>query len=141
MHDTYRKRRDTDRVDLPRVTRNQVLKARRAIDEFVSIEGDIKECLVDISQAVRNDDRVLQGNSTRSLVLLLPALQAHAVLEGRDYVSSDDLQALIPRVLGHRVELAPGVGDLEEVLRETMERPLETLARSTLRPRLRRPNR
>jgi MoxR-like ATPase len=137
--DTYRKRRDTDRVDLPRVTRSQVIKARRAIDEFVAIEQDIKECLVDISQAIRNDDRVLQGNSTRSLVLLLPALQAHAVLQGRDYVSSDDVQALIPRVFGHRVELAPGVGDLEQVLRETMEHPLETLARSTLRPRPRRP--
>lgn len=137
--DTYRKRRDTDRVDLPRVTRSQVIKARRAIDELVAIEQDIKECVVDIAQAVRNDDRVLQGNSTRSLVLLLPALQAHAVLKGRDYVSSDDLRALIPRVFGHRVELAPGVGDLEQVLRETMEGPFETLARSTMRPRSRRP--
>ena len=133
--DTYRQRRDTQRIDLPRVTRTQVLAARSAIDEHVAIEPAIKECLVDIAQAVRNDDRVLQGNSTRSLVLLLPALQAHAVLKGRDYVSSDDIQALIPRVLGHRVELAPGVGNLDQILEETMEGPLENLARSTLKRR------
>ena len=133
--DTWRSRRDVERVDLPRVTRTQVLEARRALDEHVAIGPEIRECLVDIAQAVRTDDRVLQGNSTRSLVLLLPALQAHAVLRGRDYVASEDILALIPRVLGHRVELAPGVGELDEALAEILEQPLENLARATLKRR------
>lgn len=130
---TYRQRRDTERRDLPKVTRLDVLAARRAIDEHVTIDQGIKECLVDIAHALRHDERVLQGNSTRSLVLMLPALQAMAALRGRDYVSSDDIQTLIPRVLGHRVELAPGVNDLDQVLNEVMERPIEALSRSTLR--------
>jgi MoxR-like ATPase len=133
--ETWRSRRDTERIDLPRVTRAQVLAARSALDEHVVIGPEIRECLVDIAQAIRADDRVLQGNSTRSLVLLLPALQAHAVLRGRDYVTSEDILALIPRVLGHRVELAPGVGELDEALGEILEGPLETLARATLKRR------
>ena len=130
---TYRRRRDTARTDLPKVTRDEVIEARKALDEGVSIDPRIQEALVDISQALRNDERVAQGNSTRSLVLLLPALQARAALMGRDYVVSDDLEHLLPRVLGHRIELAPGVGQLDVVLREAMEASIEGLARSTLR--------
>lgn len=132
---TYRQRRDIQRQDLPKVARLDVLAARKAIDEHVVIEAPVKECLVDITHAIRHDERVLQGNSTRSLVLMLPALQALAALRGRDYVSSDDIRTLIPRVLGHRVELAPGVNDLEQVLQEVMEGPIEALARSTMRRR------
>ena len=50
-------------------------------------------------------------------------------------VTSDDIEALAPRVLQHRVELAPGVTDFDEVLRECLVTPLEALARSTLRKR------
>ena len=130
---TYRQRRDTVRADLPKVSRSELLEARRAIDEGVTIDDRVKEALVDISHALRADERVIQGNSTRSLVLLLPALQARAALLGRDYVNSEDLELLLPRVLGHRVELAPGIGDLGTVLGEVMEQSIEGLARSTLR--------
>jgi MoxR-like ATPase len=133
--DTYRERRDVHREDLPRVSRDELLEARRAIDQQVAIGSEVKVCLVDLARALRSDDRVMQGNSTRSLVLMLPALQAHAALRGRDYVTSDDIEALAPRVLEHRVELAPGVTDFESVLRESLVAPLEALARSTLRKR------
>ncbi len=130
--DTYRERRDVVRADLPRVGRGEVLAARRAVEDGVAIDPSIKSCLVDLSRNLREDDRVLQGNSTRSLVLILPALQAMAAVRGRDYVSADDVRVLAPRVLGHRVELAPGVSDFEEVLRDAMAEPLESLARRTL---------
>lgn len=132
---TYRERRDPQHADLPKVSRDDVLAARRAIDEAVVISDAVKECLVDISRAIRDDERVLRGNSTRSMVLMLPALQALATLRGRDFVVSDDLETLIPRVLGHRVELAPGITHLEEILKETVAEPMERLQRSTLRRR------
>ncbi|MEM7581985.1 MAG: AAA family ATPase [Acidobacteriota bacterium] len=132
---THRERRDIRREDLPRVTRSQVLAARHAIDGGVAIDAQVKECLVDIAQNIRNDERVLLGSSTRSLVLMLPALQALAALRGRDYVTSDDIQLLVPRVFGHRVDLAPGVTELDRVLADAMEGPIESLARSTLRRR------
>jgi MoxR-like ATPase len=132
---TYRERRDTARSDLPKVTRREVLDARRAIDEQVALGDEVKECLVDVAANLRGDERVLQGNSTRSLVLMLPALQARAALHGRDFVSSEDIDALAPHVLRHRIELAPGVTDLATVLRECMAEPLERLSRTTLRRR------
>ena len=92
----------------------------------------MKSALVDISRNLREDDRVLQGNSTRSMVLMLPALQVAAALGGRDYVSAEDIELLIPRVLGHRIELAPGVANLDKVLADSMRGPMEQLARGTL---------
>ncbi len=133
--ETHRRRRDVERADLPKVTRTQVLEARRAIDENVALGRQVKECLVDVAQAIRDDERVLQGNSTRSLVLMLPALQALAVLRGRDYVSADDMQTLVPRVFSHRVDLAPGITELQPILDEAMEKSIEGLARSTMRRR------
>ena len=130
---TRRERRDAEREDLPKVTRAELLEARRAVDEGIAIHPGVRDCLVDVSRALRADPRVLQGNSTRSLVVLLPALQARALLRGRDHVTTDDLEALLPRVLGHRVELAPEAPDFDEVLRDALAAPLERLSRSTLR--------
>ena len=76
---------------------------------------------------------MLQGNSTRSIVLMLPALKASAALDGRDYVSAADIEKLLPRVFAHRLELAPGAGDIQTLLREIMLPSMEQLARSTLR--------
>lgn len=129
---TWQQRRDpaTDRI---RVGRNEIINARHSIDQHVYIADAIKTTLVDISRALRADERVLQGNSTRSLVLILPALQVLAALRGRSYVNADDLEMLLPHVLAHRVELAPGVADFSRVLRDCMREPLEQLARSTLK--------
>ncbi len=129
--DTYKDRRDKT-LARSEVTRDEVLAARKAIDADVYIHPAIKTALVDISRELREDDHVLQGNSTRSLVLLLPALQVAAALRGRNYVSAEDIESLLPRVLNHRVELAPGVSDFEKVLASAMRKPMETLARTTL---------
>jgi MoxR-like ATPase len=66
-------------------------------------------------------------------VLLLPALQVLAALRGRSFVSAEDIETLLPRVLGHRIELAPGVADMSKVLKDCMREPMEVLARATLR--------
>jgi len=130
---TVHERRDVERAELPKATRAEILDARRAIEAGVAIHPALKECLVDVSRLLRDDPRVIQGNSTRSLVLLLPALQARALLRGRDFASTEDVEALLPRVLGHRVELAPEAPDFETVLRECLAAPLEHATRATLR--------
>jgi MoxR-like ATPase len=129
--DTWQSRRDGQTGNAT-VTRDDVIATRSTIDQTVSISSAIKTALVDIAINLRDDDRVLQGNSTRSLVLMLPALQVRAALKGRNYVSAEDIEHLAPFVLKHRVELAPGVADFNKVLADCMRDPMEALARSTL---------
>jgi MoxR-like ATPase len=107
--------------DLPRVTAQ------------VFLAPLIRECLVDVAGATRAHESVVQGASTRSLVLMLPALQARALAFGRDHVIADDVERLAPYIFGHRLELAPGAEPLEAILATCMKRPLEDLARGTLR--------
>ncbi|MFW6051800.1 MAG: AAA family ATPase [Myxococcota bacterium] len=120
-------------ASLPKTTRSEVLAARRAVREQVALAPEIKEALVDLARTLRSDARVLQGTSTRSLVLALPALQARAVLEGRDYVGPEDLEVLAPFLFEHRIECAPGVEDPAEVVRECAGPQVEKLARRSLR--------
>jgi MoxR-like ATPase len=118
--------------ELPRVTRTEVCDARRVIETQVHVAPQVRECLVDIAQNTRKDPRVLQGASTRSLVLAMPALQARALMNKRNYVSGEDIAALSTLIFGHRLEIAPGVDSVETVLRDCMREPLERLARTAM---------
>src|SRR5262249_10403507 len=105
---SYKTRRAGIGDELPRATRTEILDARKVSEDMVHVAPEIRECLVDIAERTRTDQRVLQGASTRSLVLMIPALQARALTRVRDYVTAEDVQALSPVIFGHRLECAPG---------------------------------
>lgn len=116
---------------LPKVSRDQVVAARNAIRNEVYVHDSIKTCLVDFAGELRADKRCLQGASTRALVQAIPALQCRAALEGRDFITSDDIVALIYPIFAHRLTLIPGVKQVKEVIEDALGRPLENLARAT----------
>ncbi|MEM1416164.1 MAG: AAA family ATPase [Myxococcota bacterium] len=118
---------------LPGVQREELLAARDAVRAGVVVAPALREALVDVARALRADPRVLQGASTRSLILALPALQARALLHGRDYVGPEDLEALAAPIFHHRLELAPGTDAPAQVVRDALGPQLERLARASLR--------
>lgn len=122
-----------EREQLPRVNRGDVVTARRLLRHGVTVAPAIQECLVDIAQRLRDDRRIRQGVSTRCLVQAVPALQTLAMLRGRDYVSSADLEHLATPLFAHRLELVPGTDPVERVIAEAIGKPIETLSRATLR--------
>jgi len=119
--------------DFPGVTREEVLAARRQTRSAVHVAPVVKEALVDLARLLRADPRVLQGASTRALVLMLPALQARAVIQGRDFVSPEDIEVLAPYVFKHRLECAPGVEDIDALIAEATAVEIEKLAKVSLR--------
>jgi MoxR-like ATPase len=119
--------------EIPRVTRTEILDARNVTENMVHVAPEIRECLVDIAQRTRQDPRVLQGASTRSLVLMIPALQARALTRVRDYVTAEDVEALAPYIFGHRLETAPGADTPDQILRDCCAVPIEALARRVMR--------
>jgi MoxR-like ATPase len=120
--------------EFPKVPRGEIIEARKIIEKETYVSTAIHSCLVDSARAIRAHARVLQGVSTRSLVLMLPALKAAAVMRGRDYVSGEDIQWLAPYVFTHRLGSGPGLDDANEIVAECLKHPLENLSRSTLRP-------
>ncbi|MEM1202486.1 MAG: MoxR family ATPase [Acidobacteriota bacterium] len=91
-------------------------------DELVTLQGHarqvtVAEKLVDyilsLAQATRESNEFSLPVSTRGVQGLYRATQALALCEGRDYAVPDDVQRLAVPVLGHRVSLRRGQGDLE----------------------------
>jgi MoxR-like ATPase len=130
---SYKSRRPPPFNELPRVTRTEILDARAVLSSVVHVAPEVQECLVDIAGETRARPEVLQGASTRSLVLMMPALQARALSRRRAFVSAEDVEALAPHIFAHRLELTPGVEDVDAVIRSFMEKPIERLARATMR--------
>jgi MoxR-like ATPase len=121
-----------DRDDLARVTRTEILDARRVIENQIHIHPTIHQALVDIAHATRTHERILQGVSTRSLVLALTALQARALTRQRHYVIAEDIDNLANEIFSHRIEIAPGAGDARSLIKECCAGALERLAASTM---------
>jgi MoxR-like ATPase len=73
--------------------------------ERVHVETEIREYIVDLSRATREDGRVEIGISPRGTQRLFEAARAQAVLNGRDYVAPDDVRTIAHGVFDHRLVL------------------------------------
>ena len=71
----------------------------------VEVDKKVASYIVMLVNATRRDTRVRIGCSPRGSKMLLRAAQARAVLQGRQYVLPDDVQALAVDVMSHRVSL------------------------------------
>jgi MoxR-like ATPase len=83
------------------------LAAIRQAVRGVRAEPPIVAYVTAIVRATRGAPALTLGASPRASVALLKAAQAAALLEGRAFVIPDDVKALAPSVLRHRVAVAP----------------------------------
>ncbi|MBE7490623.1 MAG: MoxR family ATPase [Planctomycetes bacterium] len=84
------------------LTREDVLVVQEAVKK-VRVEPAIADYILEIVAETRNHPKLVSGVSPRGSVALLRAAQAHALIEGRDYVVPDDIKALAVPALAHRV--------------------------------------
>lgn len=71
----------------------------------VQISDNLIEYAAECVDKTRNHERVQLGASPRALLAWIKAARAYAFIEGREYVTPDDLKALAPHVLAHRLIL------------------------------------
>lgn len=69
----------------------------------VYVHPEVSSYLLKIITATRKDAHVLAGASPRSTLAFLRAIQAQAAIDGRDFVTPNDVKELAPYVLGHRI--------------------------------------
>ncbi|WP_134669395.1 AAA family ATPase [Halorussus marinus] len=79
----------------------------REVPETVRVDDDLLEYVADVARATREDRRVEVGVSPRGTQRLFEAARARAVLEGREFVTPDDIKRVAQPVLAHRVVLTP----------------------------------
>lgn len=85
------------------VTSPEELKQAREVIANVTVAKSVAEYLVAIVTATRTDPMVRMGASPRASRALFRAAKAWAAMEGRDFVTPDDIQTLAQPVLAHRL--------------------------------------
>ena len=73
----------------------------------VYVADVVKEYLIDLAEASRNNAELLLGASPRATLYLQRAARSTAAIAGRDYVAPDDVKAVLEPVLNHRLILRP----------------------------------
>ncbi|MGE0599825.1 MAG: AAA family ATPase [Dehalococcoidia bacterium] len=86
---------------------NEILQLQRAVRE-IYVDPLIKQYIVQLSNATREHEAVYLGSSPRGSLALFRTSQAKALLEGRDFVTPDDVKELALFTLAHRVIVSPG---------------------------------
>lgn len=69
----------------------------------VRMPDEVLDYLMNIIEETRRDSHFLHGVSTRGAIALYKAAQVTAAFDGRDYVIPEDVKAMAPHVLAHRV--------------------------------------
>ena len=120
----------SDRLDVKEVvSTSQILEARKVVGQ-VYVDEKIKDYLIDIVQATRDPkqaglkdlaDMVAHGASPRASIALNISARAHAFIKHRGYVTPEDIKAVGPDVLRHRI-IRTYEAEAEEVTSEQIVR-------------------
>ncbi|NEO85606.1 MAG: MoxR family ATPase [Spirulina sp. SIO3F2] len=106
----------------PCISPEEVLELQ-TLARQVKVAPELQRYILRLVRASRTDDDITLGVSPRGTIALQRAVQAYALLEQRDYAIPDDVKALAPQVLAHR--LIPNGG---KQARTIIERLLHTVA-------------
>lgn len=97
------------------LNRDDILMMQQQVSQ-VFCHDDIKRYIVNLLDATRHHPKVELGASPRAGQMLLKAAKAKALLSSRDYISVDDVRALVIDVLSHRITLKEQQHSPDEVL-------------------------
>lgn len=90
----------------PVITAEQI-KQFRQVAEKLHIEKKVLRYIAEIIHETRNNKLLFLGASPRASVGVLKASKAIAVMNGREFVTPDDVKKVLPTVLRHRIILTP----------------------------------
>jgi MoxR-like ATPase len=108
----------------PVITGQQINELRRQIKDIV-IEEKLLQFISKLVHQTRNHKSIYLGASPRGSLAIMNASKAIAAMQGRDFVTPEDIREVVVPVLRHRIILAPdkemeGVSE-EEVIRQIIQ--------------------
>ena len=83
---------------------DEMLVLRKLCNDMF-IREEIYEYIVTLVEETRRNEMFSMGASPRGTIALLNMAKAIAVIDGRDFVTAEDVQDVVPDTLGHRVKL------------------------------------
>jgi MoxR-like ATPase len=123
-------RRQEDQQVRQVVDAAELLELQASLED-VTVSPEVGRYCVALTRATRDHEHALMGASPRGSLALMLVGRAYAVIRGRDYVTPDDVKAIAPAVLEHRVVVRPELW-MSEVSSRSI---VADLLRSVLTPR------
>ncbi len=93
--------------DLQAVTNPEEITALQQERRNVRIEDSVRDYIVRIARATRENKDISLGASPRASLALYQSAQAWAAIHDRDFVLPDDIKDMAPAVLSHRLIISP----------------------------------
>jgi MoxR-like ATPase len=123
---TRRMERRTDDVPLHPVCDAATFVALQQTVEHIHVDGRLLDYCVTLVRATRSEPQLAVGCSPRGTLALIKLTRASALLEGREFVSPDDIRAMAVPALAHRVVLSDDAWarrtDPEDIVRRAVDR-------------------
>jgi len=120
-----RAERRKDEVDLDPIVDRETLLEMQAACEEVYVSEPVGLYMVDVVAATRTAQSVQVGASPRGSLALLKLSRCRAALDGRDFVTPDDVKAVAVPALAHRLTLRPELWvqrvSAEDIVRERLD--------------------
>ena len=91
------------------ITLAQVEEARKEINQ-IFVHTCVREYMVGLVEGTRKGDSIVMGVSPRGTLALLRCVKAYAWLNGRSFVTPEDVTAVAVPVLAHRIVMSYGYG-------------------------------
>ncbi len=91
------------------ITLAQVEEARKEINQ-IFVHTCVREYMVELVEGTRKGESIVMGVSPRGTLALLRCVKAYAWLNGRSFVTPDDVKAVAVPVLAHRIVMSYGYG-------------------------------
>jgi MoxR-like ATPase len=98
--------RATQALVAPVMSADEALAVRTLVDG-VRVAPEVREYIAAITRATRDETALSLGASPRATVALMRAARGSAVLEGREFVTPDDVKDRVHAALRHRITLSP----------------------------------
>ncbi len=98
---------DLEAAGLNKVITSKEVVAIRKLVQQVTVEDGILNYIANINAASRRSPDLVLGASARAATHVLMACKTFAALQGRDYVTPDDVKFIVPPVFRHRILLKP----------------------------------
>jgi MoxR-like ATPase len=77
------------------------------LSKMVFVHDDILKYITEVIVQTRTNPNLTLGASPRASIAILEAAKAFAALQGRDFVTPEEVKYVAPAILGHRVLLTP----------------------------------
>lgn len=104
---SYSRKNKLDISSLDKVISAEEIAKQRNVAASVHVEPELMNYIAQIIQNTRNSSSVSIGASPRASVFVMKAAQAWAAMNGRDFITPEDVKEVINPVLRHRITLTP----------------------------------